>query len=125
MKTQNLSNLEQETMDIVWRLGECTVRDVMKARSGKKNLAYTTIATIVDRLYTKEFLKRNQKGKQYVYMPRISREEFSKNVATHFIHRFMKNFGDVAVASFAESIEELPEKKRRSIVEKIQLYEKK
>lgn len=125
MQTHNLSNLEQETMDIVWNLGECTVRDVVDAREGKKHLAYTTIATIIDRLYTKKFLKRVPKGKQYVYVPRISKEEFSTNVATNFIQRFMKNFGDIAIASFAESIEKLPEKKRRSLVEKIQTYEKK
>lgn len=112
-------------MDVIWRLEECTVRDVIKAREGQKNLAYTTIATIVDRLYSKSIVKRVQKGKQYVYIPLISKEEFGKNVAATFIQRFMKNFGDVAIASFAESIDELPDKKRASLIDRIKQHEKK
>jgi predicted transcriptional regulator len=125
MLNQHLSNLEQEIMDVIWRLEECTVRDVIKAREGQKNLAYTTIATIVDRLYSKSIVKRVQKGKQYVYIPLISKEEFGKNVAATFIQRFMKNFGDVAIASFAESIDELPDKKRASLIDRIKQHEKK
>jgi predicted transcriptional regulator len=125
MLNQHLSNLEQEIMDVIWRLEECTVRDVIKARAGQKNLAYTTIATIVDRLYSKSIVKRVQKGKQYVYIPLISKEEFGKNVAATFIQRFMKNFGDVAIASFAESIDELPDKKRASLIDRIKQHEKK
>lgn len=125
MLTQNLSNLEQETMEIIWRLGECTVRDVIKARESKKILAYTTIGTIVDRLYAKKFLQRVQKGKRYVYIPQVSKEAFSKQVASNFLQRYMKNFGDIAIASFAESIEDLPEKKRQSLIETIKQYEKK
>lgn len=112
-------------MDVIWQLEECTVRDVIKAREGQKNLAYTTIATIIDRLYSKSIVKRVQKGKQYVYIPLISKEEFGKNVAATFIQRFMKNFGDVAIASFAESIDELPEKKRDSLIDRIKQHEKK
>ncbi|KXK09794.1 MAG: Penicillinase repressor [Microgenomates bacterium OLB23] len=93
MNAHHLSNLEQEVMGVIWQLGECTVRDVVKARVGKKSLAYTTIATIVDRLYSKKLLTRIQKGNRYVYVPQVSRAEFGKNVAASFIQRFMKNFG--------------------------------
>lgn len=112
-------------MDIIWSMGTCSIGDVMSARNGKKKLAYTTIATIIDRLYAKRFLRRMQKGKRYIYEPAVTRAEFGKNVATHFIQRFLKNFGDVAIASFAESIEELPEKKRRSLLKTIKEYEEK
>ena len=107
MLINSLSNLEQETMEIVWRLGECTVNDVLHARTTKKTLAYTTIATIIDRLYTKKFLSREQRGKQYVYVPQVSKEEFGTFVARKFMQHFMKNFGDIPIASFAESIEKI------------------
>ncbi len=125
MKRHNLSNLEQEVMDIIWQLEECTVRDIIEKRAKKKELAYTTIGTIVDRLYDKNFLNRTQKGKQYAYSPKVTKEEFSKFIATNFLQRFMKNFGDIAIASFAESIDELPEKKRQTFLTTIKNYEKK
>lgn len=125
MNTQSLSNLEQEVMDIVWRLNACTVSDIIQERAGKKKLAYTTIATIVDRLYTKKFLSRLLKGKKYLYSPKVTKEEFGKFIATNFLQRFIKNFGDIAIASFAESIDELPEKKRHTLIETIKQYEKK
>jgi len=125
MSAHNLSNLEQEVMEIIWHHSECAVGDIIKERTGKKKLAYTTIATIVDRLYGKKFLVRFQKGKRYLYSPKVSKEEFGKYLATSFLQRFIQNFGDVAIASFAESIDELPQKKRHSLIQKIARYEKK
>lgn len=107
-----LSPLDQEIMNIVWNSKSCSVRDVLEQIRKEKELAYTTVATILTRLYDKGLLTRSEKNSVVHYSPKISRKEFSKKVAGSFFANFFKSFGDTAIASFAESIEELPKEKK-------------
>lgn len=109
---KSLSPLDQEIMNIVWECNSCTVREVLVQICKEKELAYTTVATILTRLCEKGLLKRSQRSSVVYYSPKISREDFSKNVAGSFFTNFLQSFGDTAIASFAESIEELPKEKK-------------
>lgn len=109
---KSLSPLDQEVMNIVWSCNTCTVRVVLEQIRKEKNLAYTTVATILTRLHEKGLLKRVEKNSVVYYSPKISRENFSKKVAGSFFTHFFQSFGDTAIASFAESIEELPKEKK-------------
>ena len=68
-----LGSLESALLELVWRLGESSVRQ-LHAQS-PPGLAYTTIMTTVDRLYKKGLLKRSRVGKAYVYGPRLAEKE--------------------------------------------------
>jgi len=109
---KSLSPLDQEIMNIVWSCGICSVREVLEQIRKEKELAYTTVATILTRLHEKGMLKREEKNSVVYYSPKISREDFSKKVAGSFFTIFFQSFGDTAIASFAESIEELPKEKK-------------
>lgn len=109
---KSLSPLDQEIMNIVWNSDTCSVREVLEQIRKEKELAYTTVATILTRLYDKGLLKRSEKNSVVYYSPKISREKFSKIVAGSFFTNFFQSFGDTAIASFAESIEELPKEKK-------------
>lgn len=112
MKARNLSELEQRIMTIVWEYQGCSVRDVLQKLKGKKKLAYTTVATILNRLGEKGLVKRIDDNFIIHYSPRLSKEDYTKNIAKTFIDKYMNMFGDIAIASFAESIEDLPKKKK-------------
>jgi len=116
MKTKTLSRLEQEVMNIVWGCGYCSVRDVLKKISRKKKLAYTTIATVLNRLYGKGLVRRKTQGSLIYYSAKISKEAYGKNTAFLFLRKFFSSFGDSAIASFAESIEKLPEDKKKFLL---------
>ncbi len=112
MKTTSLGELEQEVMDIVWECKNCTTRDVLTRIEKDRKLAYTTVATILQRLYEKGLLTRKEDKLGHVYSPKLSKESYSKNIAQTFLKKFINSFGDTAIASFAESIDKLPSKKR-------------
>lgn len=78
---RSLGPLEQELLQILWQMGEGTVRDVMD--SAQLDAAYTTIMTTLDRLYKKGVLQRSaEEGRAFRYRPRHSKEEFNRrNVA--------------------------------------------
>lgn len=123
MKQKQLSNLEQEVMDIVWQNKECSVRDVLV--SLRKNYAYTTIATIFQRLHKKGLVDKKKDKEGYAYSPRLTKEFYSKNLASSFLTKFISSFGDVAIASFADSIDNLPKKKRNYFIKILKEHKKK
>ena len=67
-----LTPLELEIMQVLWRLGACNVQTVQDALGGR--LAYTTVQTMLNRLHRKGRVKRSLEGKAYEYLPVISRD---------------------------------------------------
>lgn len=99
-------------MNIVWECGDCSVRDVLEKISPKRQFAYTTVATILQRLYEKGLLKREIQASVVYYSPKVSKEMYGKTMARSFVQKFFSAFGDAAITSFAESIDQLPKKKK-------------
>jgi len=122
MQQKTLSPLEQEVMDIVWKLESCHIRDVLEKIGKTRPLAYTTVATLLQRLYEKGMVNRKNEGLAFVYSPRSTRKEYSKNIAKSFLHNFFKSFGESAMVSFAESVESLPKKKREDFLKLLGTY---
>lgn len=92
-------------MAVVWRTPRpVTVRDVVETL-GTPRPAYTTAMTIMGRLTEKRILRRKPVGKAYVYEARLSEHEFLARSAQHRIRRLVEDFGDVALAQFAEELD--------------------
>ena len=125
MQRKTLSPLEQEVMNIVWELNNCQVKNVMEKLSKNKPLAYTTVATLLQRLYEKGMVRRKSEGLAFVYSPKYTQEEHGKTVAKSFLRNFFKSFGESAMVSFAESVESLPKKKRKDFLKLLGTYENK
>jgi len=124
MRVHSLGDLERKIMDIVWESKSCLGRDVLNIIEKDKKLAYTTVATILQRLYVKGLLERKASASGYIYSPRVSKEKYSKNIAKNFIDNFINSFGDTAIASFIEGIDKLPNKKRKNFIKLIQEYDR-
>ncbi len=101
-------------MDVVWARGSASVREVVDALSGETELAYTTVMTIMSRLAEKGLLDRKPSGRAYVYAPRLSREAYDTFRARTQARGLIAQFGDVAVAQFAEELQNVdPERAKR------------
>lgn len=123
MVQKTMSNLEREVMAIIWDCTSCSVRDVMKKLANKK-LAYTSVATILHRLYEKGIVTRNSQGNTFIYSPRVTKETYAKRFAQAFMKKFFSSFEDTAIASFAASIEKLPKEKREYLLKLVADHEK-
>ena len=122
MEVKQLSPLEQEVMNIVWSFKQCTVREVSE-KLKVKNLAYTTISTILTRLYEKDMLERIGEDVAIVYKPKKKKKEYGKKLAQLFMQTFFTNFGSVAASSFVESIEELPKGEKDYLLKLLKEYD--
>ena len=68
--------LEAGVMDVLWdRGGWLTPGDVHETLAADRPIAYTTVMTILVRLWQKGRLDRQRDGRAYAYCPRQSREE--------------------------------------------------
>ena len=124
MKTTSLGELEQQIMDIVWERKQCSAREVLTKLEKNKKLAYTTVATILQRLYEKGLVKRTDDNSGYIYSPKLSKESYSRNIAQSFLKKFINSFGDTAIASFAQSVDRLPTKKREYFLKLLEEHDK-
>lgn len=87
-KRTMLTPLELDIMKAVWRLAPVTVRDVQNEIRPSRNLAYTTVLTMMDRLYHKGFVTRTLQSRTHLYEPAISyaevRDEAVRMLLEHF-----------------------------------------
>lgn len=74
---RQLGELEKLIMDRIWSWDRpVTVRDVLEHLRGDRALAYTTVMTVMDNLYRKDFLTREKGGRAYLYRPSRSKEQY-------------------------------------------------
>jgi len=69
----DLAPLELDCLNVLWPLGEATVRDVQQALQPTRPRAYTTIMTILDRLAQKGVVQRQKAGRAWLYRANLSR----------------------------------------------------
>jgi predicted transcriptional regulator len=73
-----MGELEAVVMDVLWDAAEpLTPGQVHEVLSGERSLAYTTVMTILARLWRKGRLEREQRGRAYAYRPLLSREAYA------------------------------------------------
>ena len=75
MKT--LTKAEEQVMQVVWKIREGFIRDIMVALPAPKP-HQNTVATMLKILVEKEFVGIRLYGRQHQYYPLISRDAYSK-----------------------------------------------
>jgi predicted transcriptional regulator len=115
--TPRLHELEALVMEEVWRREPATVRDVMDAlnKGARKPRAYTTVMTIMDRLYRKGLLDRRSERNTYFYTAHLSRDEYADARAQTEVDALVKEWGDVALVHFAKQMGTLDPKRREQL----------
>ena len=59
-------------MATIWELGEATVEDVRRTQPPRRQRAYTTLQTVMNRLVERGLLDRERRGRGYVYRARFN-----------------------------------------------------
>ena len=84
-----LTKFELEILDVLWRLEEASVREVMDALSETKRPAYTTVQTIIQRLEQKGAVRRTRKiGNALMFEPAVTRLSAYRRVIDELLSLF-------------------------------------
>ena len=107
-KTENLTPLELEIMHVLWETGPANVQTVQQKL--KRDLAYTTVQTMLTVLHRKNKVKRTLKNKAYIYTPAVSRTKFTGHAVREFIDRLFGGSAEGLVMNLLQEKHLTPER---------------
>ena len=106
-----LGDLEADIMEVAWLKPTLTVRDVFVELKRNREIAYTTVMTVMTRLAEKGLLNKVKKGNAFVYNASKSKDEFTKSTIKKVITELLTDFSTPAISQFIDSIDDSqPEK---------------
>lgn len=84
-----LTRYELELMEILWRFGRASVREVRDELPEDRRPAYTTVQTMIYRLEEKGAVKRTRKiGNAHVFEPTVTRRAARKRIVEELLSWF-------------------------------------
>src|ERR1044071_4374420 len=90
-KTENLTPLELEIMHVLWETGPANVQTVQQKL--KRELAYTTVQTMLNILERKGKAKRTLKNRAYFYKPRRESQASRRQARQGRCRSTLRRFG--------------------------------
>ena len=112
----HLSKRECQIMDVIYRLGEAGVSDIIESLESPPS--YNSVRVTLSILEKKGYLKHRQEGQRYVYIPTEVPEKAKRSVLEHVLSTFFENsasnvvstlLGMSAVKLSKEELQELSE----------------
>ena len=110
-KTEQLTPLELEIMHVLWETGAANVQTVQQKL--KRDLAYTTVQTMLNILHKKGKAKRTLKDRAYFYKPAVSRKQVVSKHVADIVDRLFGGSAESLVMSLVETSQLTPETLRR------------
>lgn len=117
---QVLGDLEAEIMELLWQRGQATVREVHEKLLAERELAYTTVMTVMSRLAEKDLLVREQQGQAYIYRPKLQRERFVEGIVKEVMDALLGSFGEQAYSHLVSKLSEADDERLSKLESLIQ-----
>jgi predicted transcriptional regulator len=105
-----LGPLEMEVVGLLSSIGACSVHQLQGSleKQGRK-LAYTTVMTILSRLFEKGYLNREKQGRQYFYSVAQKTEKAREGIFSTIYQSLFKSDRLRPIANFINETEDLSE----------------
>jgi predicted transcriptional regulator len=100
-RSQSLTPLELEMMQVLWRQGPSNVQAVHTGLHS--DLAFTTVQTVLNVLYQKGRVRRALKGRAYEYRPMASKESVLGQAVRDLIERMFGGSSEELVMSLVKT----------------------
>lgn len=114
-----VGELEAQVLGAVQKLGKASAREVMKEIGG--HLAYTTISTVLDRLYQKDMVKRvsvvGRGGIKYLYSS--ASPNLRVSIVNRALERLVSAFGPSIVPTIYDSLEDISKEEAADLKRRI------
>jgi predicted transcriptional regulator len=104
-----LTPLELEIMNVLWDGGRANVQAVREGLAGRRDLAYTTVQTMLNLLHRKGKVKRSLRERTYVYRPAVKRDREAAHIVRDLVDRLFGGSAEGLVMSLMETRQITPE----------------
>jgi len=88
-KSTNLSKTEWSLMNICWKKGKVSARNIFEETLKEKKRGYQTVKTMLDRMVVKGFLTREKFGPIWLYKPAVSRSKVLSGEIESFVNNVL------------------------------------
>ena len=85
-----LTATELELMMILWKIETGSVRDIMDQLPEERDLAYTSVSTIIRILEKKDIVSSVKKGRGHTYHPLVEQSEYEKSSVNSLVNNVFK-----------------------------------
>ena len=118
----SLGPLETEILQIIWKLGTATVKDVHDRilSNPDRELAYASVTTVLNRLTQKGWLTCDKQERSFIWQPTISATEAQAIQAYEQLNRFLAVGNPDIVAAFADRLDNASIEQIEAIAKKLQ-----
>lgn len=104
-----LTPVELELMQLVWRLGEVSVADVLAALPPERALAYTSVSTVLRILEQKGVVRSRKQGRGHLYSAVLPREAYEAQSVRHLVDTLFEGTPSALVARLVEAVPLAPD----------------
>ncbi len=103
-------------LETLWASGDepLTVREVHQALAGERDIAYTTVMTVLDRMARKDLVEQHREGRAYRYRVLSTRSEMTAELMRDTLGEFAEDDRHAALVAF---VDEASEADRRALRE--------
>lgn len=108
-QSRSLTRAEEQVMQVLWTLGKGFLKDIVEAMPDPKPHS-NTVATLLKILVDKQFVQTEAMGRMHLYIPAVSRDQYSKNSLSGLIKGY---FG----GSYTKAVSFLVEENKLSVDE--------
>ena len=99
-----LTETELELMTILWKLGEGSVAEVIEELPHDRELAYTSVSTILRILEQKKILSTRKEGRGHIYIPAMDKSEYEVKTVKHLVNRVFDGTPTALVKQLISSV---------------------
>ena len=109
-----LGETEMEILHLVWEMGEATVKEIQARILERREVAYTTIMTVMKNLAGKGYLTYRKDGVTYVYRAARHPEKVQHSLLHGLLDKVFKGSPQALVQTLVKN-EKLSEEERSEI----------
>lgn len=95
-----LSRRESQILDVIYRLGQSSVSDVLKHIPDRP--AYNSVRVILTILENKGYLRHHKEGQRYIYTPTELHDNAKKSALKHLVSTFFEGSAPKAVSTLLD-----------------------
>ena len=86
-KDHRLGDLQLKIMKVLWERGEASVAEIHRAVGKPRDLAYTTIATMLRKMEVRGLVAHRTEGRIFVYRAVVDAASVTQNMSAHLLDR--------------------------------------
>ena len=112
-----LGAAQAEIMNVIWHTQGATVPEIHAAINKQRTtgVAYTTVLTLVQRLYARNLLVREPEGRTFRYRAAQSRDELIATWSDEMIDRLIGDYGQIAIARLDDRLQSIDSERRAKL----------